>query len=381
MKKVLQVSKWLLSFVLIFCCVLSVERGTVSAVGSTSSSGKASVFVAVNDKLLNFDGAEAIIHNGTLYVPVVQTSKVMNASVQYTKGQITVTQNGKTLTQKVPSQGALLKNGKTLISYRLLSDKFGYQLSYLSSVSVYRATNGSAGLTNSQFVDKYGTYIKEHKKPAAVPPPAGTPQGKRVIYITFDDGPNAGTPALLNVLDQNKVKATFFMLGNNIASHPDAVRRIVKEGHGLGLHGMTHQKNKFYASPAAALQEMNADNDKLHSAARVYTKLIRPPYGSKPYFTKKFRDLTAASGYHLWDWNVDSNDWRYTKNPQTIYNNVLRDVKAMKKKGVTPVVLFHDQQATTSILSKLIKSLQAEGYTFEPLTNEKTPLNFWNDHR
>ncbi|MEI0736000.1 hypothetical protein VQ056_03890 [Paenibacillus sp. JTLBN-2024] len=53
----------------------------------------------------------------------------------------------------------------------------------------------------------------------------------------------------------------------------------------------------------------------------------------------------------------------------------------MKKKGVTPIVLFHDQHATVTILPKLIKAIQAEGYTFKPLTNDMKPMNFWNDER
>ncbi len=385
LKKKLHYSKWLFSFLLVFSTVLSAEGGLATAAGSTASSVKASVFVAVNDKLITYDQPQPLIHNGTLFVPVASTVSQMNASAKYAAGKLTISRGKQALVLTVPGKDAILKNGRTLVSLRKLTDKFGYQISYNAAQSLYRAVNSSASLTDHQLALKYSTYIKEHKKTAVQKPSTGNgttaQQGSKVIYITFDDGPNAGTTRLLDVLDRNQVKATFFMLGNNIASHPSAVRRIVKEGHGAGLHGMSHQKNTFYASPSSALGEMNTDNDKLHAAAGVYTKMIRPPYGSKPYFTQSYRDLTASYGYHLWDWNIDSDDWRYKSSPQTIYNNVLRDVKAMKKRGVTPIVLFHDQTATTSILDKLIKALKAEGYTFKPLTNSTPPVNFWNDKR
>ncbi|MCJ8010333.1 polysaccharide deacetylase family protein [Paenibacillus sp. KQZ6P-2] len=384
MKKLLQCSKWVLSFVLIFSCVFSAGQITATAEGSSVDTVKYSVFAAVNDTLITYP-MSPVIHKGTLYVPIVQTAAAMNVTVQYSKGNVTLTHSGgKSVTLPANGSNTFVKNGRTFIAFRVISEKFGFKLSYLPQQNVYRALNSGAKLTDAQFAAKYSSYIQQHK--AVTPPPAKpskpeSGKGSKTIYITFDDGPSPYTPQLLNVLKQYNVKATFFMLGNQIASHPASTARIVKEGHGVGLHGMTHQKNKFYASPYSALNEMNMDNKKLHDAAGVYTKLIRVPYGSKPYFTKSYRDQTAAAGYHLWDWNVDSNDWRYQSNPQTIYNNVMRDIKNMEKKGVTPIVLFHDQKATVSILPKVIKSIQAEGYTFKPITNDMTPMNFWHDER
>ncbi|WP_339321595.1 polysaccharide deacetylase family protein [Paenibacillus sp. FSL W8-0194] len=380
MKKVLQCSKWMLSLILVFGCIFSAGQGSATAAGSSAGAATSSVFVAVNDTLVTYP-MSPIIHKGTLYVPLVQTASAMNLTVQYAKGNVKLThRGGASATLPADGKNTLVKNGRTFISFRILSQKFGFALSYLPKQNLYRAINGGAALTDAQLANKYAGYIQQHKPktPAPTTKPAA---GARTIYITFDDGPSPYTPQLLNVLKQYNVKATFFMLGNQISHHPASVARIVKEGHGVGLHGMTHQKDKFYASPSSALNEMNMDNAKLHQAANVYTKLIRVPYGSKPYFTKAYRDQTAAYGYRLWDWNIDSNDWRYQSNPQKIYDNVMRDVKNMKKKGVTPIVLFHDQHATVTVLPQLIKAIQAEGYTFKPLTNDMKPMNFWNDER
>ncbi|GAB6988594.1 polysaccharide deacetylase [Paenibacillus pini] len=371
--------KWLLSLTLIFSAVLPIGNASVAAVGSTANMSESSVYIAVNDTLLHYDKIRPVMSKQTLYIPLVQTSELLGLNVSYSSQKTTITGNGKKLTLTAKQEGMLVANGRTMVSLRLLSSSFGYPLSYISSGPVYRIFTSDAKLTDREFMDKFG---KEMKKPVQPKPePAPTGNGSRKMYITFDDGPNANTGALLKVLDRYDVKATFFVLGKQIASHPAAAKQIVAKGHSVGLHGMTHQANKFYASPTSALNEMNNDNAQLYKATGIYSKLIRTPYGSKPNFKKSYRDQTAASGYHLWDWNIDSNDWRYTKNPQTIYNNVLRDVRAKKKQGITPVVLFHDQQATTSILPKLLQALKAEGYTFDVLTNDTTPLNFWQDKR
>jgi peptidoglycan/xylan/chitin deacetylase (PgdA/CDA1 family) len=315
---------------------------------------------------------------------MVQTASAMNINVKFSNGKVKLTKSGgASVTLPANGQSTLIQNGKTFISLRVLSQKFGFQLSYLPNQNLYRALNKGAALTDAQLTRKYKSIIQQNKtEMTATNKPATKPaSGSRTIYISFDDGPSPYTPQLLNVLDQYNAKATFFMLGNQISNHSASVKRIVKGGHGVGLHGMTHEKTKFYGSPYSALNEMNMDNARLFKAAKVNTKLIRTPYGSKPYFTKAYRDQTAAYGYHLWDWNIDSNDWRYKSNPQKIYDNVIRDVKNMKKKGITPIVLFHDQQATVTILPKLIKAIQAEGYTFKPLTKDMTPQNFWHDPR
>lgn len=201
------------------------------------------------------------------------------------------------------------------------------------------------------------------------------------MYLTFDDGPSATTSQLLDILSKYEVQATFFMLGNNMSKYPNQVKRIVKEDYGLGLHGMTHRKEKFYASPAAALAEMSGDNAVLKKLTGATTSLIRPPYGSKPYFTKSFRDKVLGQGYHLWDWNVDSNDWRYKEDSDKIYNTVMGQVRTLKKSKTNPVILMHDQKATLKVLPRLLEALKKEGYTFQVITKDMEPVNFWKDKR
>ncbi|MFL0373944.1 polysaccharide deacetylase family protein [Paenibacillus amylolyticus] len=204
----------------------------------------------------------------------------------------------------------------------------------------------------------------------------------KIIYLTFDDGPTAHTGQLLDILDQYHAKATFFMLGPQMEKFQKATKRIVADGHGLGLHGVTHVPSKFYKSAYSGLKEMQQANVSLNKVAGVKTSLVRTPYGSKPYLKSAFRNvLLGQGGFHLWDWNVDSEDWKYQKDHQKVYNSVMKQIHNVQKSGTTPVVLMHDQEATLKVLPQVLKTLKAEGYRFEVLSKKVQPVNFWNDKR
>jgi peptidoglycan/xylan/chitin deacetylase (PgdA/CDA1 family) len=251
-----------------------------------------------------------------------------------------------------------------------------------------RVKAGTAKLDDASFVGKYKKELQPKtgsSTPPADPgtsvPDKGTGKPGTTVYMTFDDGPSATSTQLLDILAKYDVKATFFMLGPKMNTYPSQVKRIEKEGHGLGLHGMTHRQEKFYASPAAALGEMNNDNAILKKITGAGTTLIRPPYGSKPYFTNAFRDKVLSQGYHLWDWNVDSEDWKYKENSAKIYNSVMNQVHKQKKTDSNPIILMHDQKATLKVLPQILESLKKEGYHFEIITKDMKPHNFWKDYR
>lgn len=211
---------------------------------------------------------------------------------------------------------------------------------------------------------------------------AGNKASSKIIYLTFDDGPTAHTGQLLDILDQYNAKATFFMLGPQMVKFQKATKRIVADGHGLGLHGVTHVPGKFYKSAYSGLKEMQQANESLNKVAGVKTSLVRTPYGSKPYLKSAYRNvLLGQGGFHLWDWNVDSEDWKYKKDHQKVYNSVMKQIHNVQKSGTTPVVLMHDQEATLKVLPQVLKTLKAEGYQFEVLTKKVQPVNFWNDKR
>ncbi|MFC4617577.1 polysaccharide deacetylase family protein [Camelliibacillus cellulosilyticus] len=199
-------------------------------------------------------------------------------------------------------------------------------------------------------------------------------QKEKAIYLTFDDGPSPVANELLNILDQYKVKATFFMLGPRIQSEPSVVKRMVKEGFGVGLHGITHNAHEIYSSTQAPLDEMTADQEILQTVTGVHSELSRLPYGSIPYLTEDMRLLLHQHDFKIWDWNVDSKDWDF-KNVRYVQKTI-NDIENIEKAGETPVVLMHDKPETIHYLPKLLNYLNQNGYKTKILTNNTPPLTF-----
>jgi peptidoglycan/xylan/chitin deacetylase (PgdA/CDA1 family) len=187
------------------------------------------------------------------------------------------------------------------------------------------------------------------------------------------------TTRLIGILDQYHVKATFFMLNNSMLSQQKAVKKMTSEGFGIGCHGVTHQVSKFYHSPASAYGEMKTCLATLKNITQKTSIMIRTPYGSVPYMTAPFRKIMDLHGYHMWDWNVDSLDWKFLNGPKTAQYTISQ-IAALKKRGITPVILMHDKSTTSDAVPAIIRYLKANGYEIKAITNSLTPLNFWNHH-
>lgn len=402
-------------------CLLAVTVAALVLGGvdlrKAEAAGHSFMRIGVNDDLTEVH-AESVEY--TYYVPLRETTAALGLTLSGSAEVMAVTDKGRTLLRLKPAaQKAVLpdgtqvevpthpKNGQLMVPVRL-AQYLGYKVTLMSDRHVIRLTNASAALSGDAFYERHRETLKQEeqallqaekrkeeerkaaerkaaeeaaRKEQAKQPEALKAPGAKTVYLTFDDGPTASTGKLLDILAKYDAKATFFMLGNNISQHPSQVKRLVKEGHAPGLHGMTHRKEKFYGSPAAALKEMNDDNRSLKQAAGVSTKLIRTPYGSKPYFTRTYRDKVLSAGYRLWDWNVDSEDWKHKDNSDAIYQSVMKQVAALERSKTAPVILMHDQKATLKALPRILEALQKKGYRFEVLTAEQKPLNFWKDVR
>ncbi|UHA76053.1 polysaccharide deacetylase [Paenibacillus sp. 481] len=203
------------------------------------------------------------------------------------------------------------------------------------------------------------------------------PEGK-VVYLTFDDGPSRLTDEFLDTLKQHDVTATFFMQGSNlnVAGYHDEVKRAVDEGHYVGPHSMTHNYKKLY-NQNEFVSEMKDTIDIIHNITGVKPKLVRAPYGSKPGLKDSLRNELAEAELKLWDWTIDSNDWKYTGNPGGIVN----EVKTQTTEDVE-IVLLHEKQQTLDALPEIIDFYKNKGYSFAVYKDEEHfPLNFWKDER
>lgn len=189
---------------------------------------------------------------------------------------------------------------------------------------------------------------------------AGPEQGKQVA-LTFDDGPdNHFTIQILDILKKNKVKATFFIVGEKAKAHPEVVKRIVNEGHVIGNHSWDHS-NFTKISTEEVKQEISKTQDELNSIVGFRPTLFRPPYGALN--SSEIMTITSM-GLSIIDWSVDTRDWAGTSTQQ-----IMRYVKKELKPG--GIILQHcaigkkeNLSNTVNALEQMIPLLKNEGYTF-----------------
>ena len=197
--------------------------------------------------------------------------------------------------------------------------------------------------------------------------------GKKVIYLTFDDGPSPNTPYVLDILKQYNVKATFFVTGQHETSFP-YIERIHKEGHTVAAHTYSH-KWEIYKSADSYF----ADLDKINSVIKQYTgkttTLIRFPGGSSNLVSAKHKQgiMTEIAsecterGYTYFDWNVDSMDTS-TSNPDKIFHNITSHLG----NGYYNILMHDTKLSHRQALPKVIEYGLNNGYTFLSL-NETSP--------
>ncbi len=182
-------------------------------------------------------------------------------------------------------------------------------------------------------------------------PTAGA-AGTKLIAITYDDGPSLYTSALLDGLKERGAKATFFMVGTNVARYPATVARVYQEGHQVANHSYSHPQltTLSYAGVQEQIQSVNALLDKACGAGTHY--MVRAPYGSIN------TTVSQAVGAPLIQWSVDPMDWKY-RNAETVKNSIIRQAHD------GAIILVHDIHAT-SVPGSLaaIDYLQAQGYAF-----------------
>lgn len=204
------------------------------------------------------------------------------------------------------------------------------------------------------------------------------PDGK-VVYLTFDDGPSTLTGQFLDVLKEYDVKATFFMQGSNLqnTNFQVDVKRAIKEGHYIGAHSMTHNYEKLYTYEQF-VQEMQTTLSLIDEITNTDPKLVRPPYGSAPGLeNKQMRDQIVEAGIKVWDWTIDSYDWKLEDNPNQIIENVKKQTTEDAE-----VVLMHEKVQTLQALPGIIEFYKEQGYKFGVYNaTDHFYLNFQNDKR
>lgn len=202
-----------------------------------------------------------------------------------------------------------------------------------------------------------------------------------IIYLTFDDGPSAtSTPKILDILKEEGVPATFFVINKNNDLNYILLREK-NEGHAIGLHTASHNYSKVYASIDAYFEDLNIIHDKVYKITNIDSRIIRFPGGSSNTISKKYTDNIMTNltkqvqeqGYNYFDWNIDSLDAGTAKTKEDVYTNVISSLQ----KERSNVILMHDfenNDKTVDALREIIEYGKSNGYTFKKITNNTTPI-------
>lgn len=193
------------------------------------------------------------------------------------------------------------------------------------------------------------------------------PAKNKVAYFTFDDGPSTTvTPEILDILKEENVQATFFVIGSYAEKNPDLLRREKAEGHSIGNHTYSHDYNYIYASTDNFINDLKKCDTVITSIVGDHDRsLIRFPGGS--FNRQSYKQAAEASGYRYVDWNCLNGDAEVSL--ASVDRLLLRFNQTFGNQDKL-IILMHDAPAkktTPKALPQIIQTLKAKGYTFKGL--------------
>ncbi len=202
------------------------------------------------------------------------------------------------------------------------------------------------------------TMPTETTKPTTPAKPPGSGDGGKYVALTFDDGPDANyTAAILDILKEKGVKATFFVVGQQVSKYPEVLRRIADEGHAIGNHTENHKDLKKLGK-AGILEQIGKTDKAIKEVLGEAPSLFRAPYGS---LSDTLKQVLKDEGRHHTGWTVDTEDWAGTS---------VADMRAMIVHDTKPngIILMHSFggkhiKNTVAMLPDVIDDLRELGFT------------------
>ncbi|MDT8718668.1 polysaccharide deacetylase family protein [Clostridium sp. 19966] len=183
---------------------------------------------------------------------------------------------------------------------------------------------------------------------------------RKIVCLTFDDGPSANiTPKILDILKQYDVKASFFIIGNQISGNSALIKRIYAEGNLVLNHSYSHPE-LTKKSDAEITKEISLTEDSLEAIIGKKPAILRPPYGD---INQHVLDLVSSLGYKSVIWSTDTFDWSQKES-----SNIIKNTTDNLRPG--EIILMHcngDKKATVEALPKIIETIKAKGYDMTTL--------------
>lgn len=199
---------------------------------------------------------------------------------------------------------------------------------------------------------------------------------KKTAYLTFDDGPSDNTRKILDVLEEKKAVATFFLIGNEITpEREDIVKKTLDQGNAIGVHTFCHEKNKLYCNADSFFEDFKKATESIQKVTGKKPLLHRFPWGSNNGYVSSYVDALheklSEMGVKSFDWNVSGEDAiGGTVAQSTIFNNVKKDLKRYDE----PIILLHDSATmdnTAAVLDQIIDYIRSQGYEFATLEDRE----------
>lgn len=223
--------------------------------------------------------------------------------------------------------------------------------------------------------------VEAEAKPEAVSGAAAAveePQRAKQVYLTFDDGPSRETEKILDILKEKDVKATFFVIGRDDQFSKKIYKRIVEEGHTLGMHSYSHILTEIYASMDAFQKDFNKLYKLLLGTTGVQPEYYRFPGGSKNTVNQlpidQYKTFLADQGVSYQDWNVIAAN---STADQVSRKEMVKSVLDGVSRYATSIVLLYDsadKKMTAKSLGMIIDRLREGGYELLPIDEGTTPV-------
>jgi peptidoglycan/xylan/chitin deacetylase (PgdA/CDA1 family) len=199
------------------------------------------------------------------------------------------------------------------------------------------------------------TFMTREVKNTVVKRGSTPPTNEKVVVLTFDDGPSSYTPQVLNILDREGIKATFFVCGSSAAGNEAILQRMRDGGHHIANHTWSHT-HLSKVSRETMVRELTRTTEVIG-----YSPFMRPPGG---FFNDEVTQVAADLGMIVTMWDVDTRDWE----TRTV-DSIMANVRAQTRPGA--VILLHDgggdRSATVAALPQMINWLRSQGYGFTTL--------------
>lgn len=194
---------------------------------------------------------------------------------------------------------------------------------------------------------------------------------EKVVALSFDAAwGDEQTPVLLDILEKNGVKSTFFLVGQWVDNYPDSVKLIAQKGHDIGNHSNTHP-HMTQLSESQMSQEIKECNEKIKAVTGRETTLFRAPYGD---YNNAVVECVNSNGMYCVQWDVDSLDWK-DPTPQEMVDRI------RKKISNGSIILMHNgAKNTPEALPLIIQAIKEEGYTIVPVSEILLSGDYKTDH-